>query len=278
MKCHFCIACLVLEKMAAIKSALKQARESIQQKDFAKALEICQNEILKVESDNFMGLVFAGKCAYEMAKYADAKIFFHKATQCEPTNLLGWQGLAQIYEKTSELTEESLEASRKLLILLPENDKNRFSHQLKVTKFMLSSGQLDVALVNLNLLKEIASDDKESIAAFHHMVFDCCFKLTLSYSQKDLLQKVLASIEWILNNEASEENYEQSFIFWSKNLPDDQVFHLCDKYKDTFEEAESKMARLAARIYLATGTANLIISHFIGLTKSFRKPDISGWQ
>ena len=53
------------DKTKTVKTALKEARELIEKKDFKSALRCCK-KALNVEKDNYMALVFCGLCLSEL--------------------------------------------------------------------------------------------------------------------------------------------------------------------------------------------------------------------
>ncbi|KAK6188238.1 hypothetical protein SNE40_004461 [Patella caerulea] len=81
-----------------IKAALKNAREAISNKEYDTALQHCQN-VLDADEKNYNALVFTGLAADKLDKTDQAMKAYIKATELNPDQILGWQGLCGFYEK-----------------------------------------------------------------------------------------------------------------------------------------------------------------------------------
>uniref|UniRef100_A0A671KS57 Tetratricopeptide repeat protein 37-like n=1 Tax=Sinocyclocheilus anshuiensis TaxID=1608454 RepID=A0A671KS57_9TELE len=84
-----------------VKAELKSAREAIKNKGFKEALKHCK-AVLKLEKNNYNAWVFIGVAATELQQLDQAQTAYRKATELEPEQLLAWQGLANLYEKSDQ--------------------------------------------------------------------------------------------------------------------------------------------------------------------------------
>uniref|UniRef100_A0A6Q2Y8Y9 Tetratricopeptide repeat domain 37 n=1 Tax=Esox lucius TaxID=8010 RepID=A0A6Q2Y8Y9_ESOLU len=110
-----------------VKLALKNARDAIKNKEFKEALKHCK-AVLKLEKNNYNAWVFIGVAASELDQPEQAQTAYRKALELEPEQLLAWQGLANLYEK-SDLTDYKAELPnvyQKLIELYESSDKTKF--------------------------------------------------------------------------------------------------------------------------------------------------------
>nr|XP_013801127.1 PREDICTED: tetratricopeptide repeat protein 37-like [Apteryx mantelli mantelli] len=84
-----------------VKAALKSARDAIRNKEYKEALKHCKT-VLKQEKNNYNAWVFIGLAAAELEQPDQAKGAYKKAAELEPNQLLAWQGLANLYEKSNQ--------------------------------------------------------------------------------------------------------------------------------------------------------------------------------
>ncbi|KFV71087.1 Tetratricopeptide repeat protein 37, partial [Dryobates pubescens] len=110
-----------------VKAALKSAREAIRNKDYKEALKHCK-AVLKQEKTNYNAWVFIGLSAAELDQPDQAKGAYKKAIEYEPNQLLAWQGLANLYEKSNQadVKEDLAEVYQKLLELYKSSDKQKW--------------------------------------------------------------------------------------------------------------------------------------------------------
>ncbi|KAL0979784.1 hypothetical protein UPYG_G00189630 [Umbra pygmaea] len=109
-----------------VKSALKNARDAIKNKEFKEALKHCK-AVLKLEKNNYNAWVFIGVAASELEQPDQAQTAYRKALELEPEQLLAWQGLANLYEK-SEITDYKVQLPKvyeKLIELYESSDKTK---------------------------------------------------------------------------------------------------------------------------------------------------------
>uniref|UniRef100_A0A8C5M4M7 SKI3 subunit of superkiller complex n=2 Tax=Leptobrachium leishanense TaxID=445787 RepID=A0A8C5M4M7_9ANUR len=110
-----------------VKSALKNARDAIRNKDYKEALKQCKS-VLKLEKNNYNAWVFIGLAAAELEQPDQAQAAYRKAAELEPEQLLAWQGLASFYEKVNpnEFKQELPAVYQKLLELYKGSDNQKW--------------------------------------------------------------------------------------------------------------------------------------------------------
>ncbi|XP_065601657.1 superkiller complex protein 3 [Cyrtonyx montezumae] len=110
-----------------VKAALKSAREAIRNKEYKEALKHCK-AVLKQEKNNYNAWVFIGLAAAELEQPDQAKGAYKKAIELEPNQLLAWQGLANLYEKSNQTDVQGNleEVYQKLLELYESGDKQKW--------------------------------------------------------------------------------------------------------------------------------------------------------
>uniref|UniRef100_A0A4W4FXS4 Tetratricopeptide repeat domain 37 n=1 Tax=Electrophorus electricus TaxID=8005 RepID=A0A4W4FXS4_ELEEL len=110
-----------------VKSALKSAREAIKNKEFKEALKHCK-AVLRLEKNNYNAWVFIGVAAGELDQPEQAQASYKKAAELEPEQLLAWQGLANLYEKSNqdEFKAELPKIYQKLITLYEISDKVKY--------------------------------------------------------------------------------------------------------------------------------------------------------
>ncbi|XP_067263690.1 tetratricopeptide repeat protein 37 [Chanodichthys erythropterus] len=107
-----------------VKAELKNAREAIKNKEFKEALKHCK-AVLKLEKNNYNAWVFIGVAATELQQPDQAQIAYRKASELEPEQLLAWQGLANLYEKSdqADFKAELPKIYQRLITLYETSDK-----------------------------------------------------------------------------------------------------------------------------------------------------------
>ncbi|KAF1477345.1 Tetratricopeptide repeat protein 37, partial [Pygoscelis antarcticus] len=110
-----------------VKAALKSAREAIRNKEYKEALKHCK-AVLKQEKNNYNAWVFIGLAAAELEQPDQAKGAYKKAIELEPNQLLAWQGLANLYEKSNQtdVKGDLADVYQKLLELYESGDKQKW--------------------------------------------------------------------------------------------------------------------------------------------------------
>uniref|UniRef100_A0AAQ5XSY8 Tetratricopeptide repeat domain 37 n=1 Tax=Amphiprion ocellaris TaxID=80972 RepID=A0AAQ5XSY8_AMPOC len=115
-----------------VKAALKSAREAIKNKEFKEALKHCKT-VLKLEKNNYNAWVFIGLAASELEQPDQSQTAYKKAVELEPEQLLAWQGLANLYEKTDQwdFKVELPNIYQKLVELYASSDKKKCYEVIK---------------------------------------------------------------------------------------------------------------------------------------------------
>ncbi|NXA31997.1 TTC37 protein, partial [Eudromia elegans] len=110
-----------------VKAALKSAREAIRNKEYKEALKHCK-AVLKQEKNNYTAWVFIGLAAAELEQPDQAKGAYKKAVELEPNQLLAWQGLANLYEKSNQMDVKGdlADVYQKLMELYESGDKQKW--------------------------------------------------------------------------------------------------------------------------------------------------------
>uniref|UniRef100_A0A8C3RNX7 Tetratricopeptide repeat domain 37 n=1 Tax=Chelydra serpentina TaxID=8475 RepID=A0A8C3RNX7_CHESE len=110
-----------------VKAALKSARDAIRNKEYKEALKHCK-AVLKQEKNNYNAWVFIGLAAAELEQPDQAQSAYKKAAELEPGQLLAWQGLANLYEKSNQtdVKENLFNVYQKLLELYESTDKQKW--------------------------------------------------------------------------------------------------------------------------------------------------------
>ncbi|XP_051518689.1 tetratricopeptide repeat protein 37 [Myxocyprinus asiaticus] len=139
-----------------VKAELKSAREDIKNKEFKEALKHCK-AVLKLEKNNYNAWVFIGVAAAELQQHDQAQTAYKKATELEPEQLLAWQGLANLYEKSDQANfkAELSKVYQKLITLYETSDKAKSFEASKklVEVYQLEKNYLQVARVWRRLIQ-----------------------------------------------------------------------------------------------------------------------------
>uniref|UniRef100_A0A8B9JX45 Tetratricopeptide repeat domain 37 n=1 Tax=Astyanax mexicanus TaxID=7994 RepID=A0A8B9JX45_ASTMX len=139
-----------------VKASLKSAREAIKNKEFKEALKHCK-AVLKLEKNNYNAWVFIGVAASELEQPDQAQSAYNKAAELEPEQLLAWQGLANLYEKSDQedFKAELPKIYQKLITLYETSDKVKCFEVSKklVDIYQAENNYLKVARVWLRLIQ-----------------------------------------------------------------------------------------------------------------------------
>ncbi|TSM86011.1 Tetratricopeptide repeat protein 37 [Bagarius yarrelli] len=145
-----------------VKSALKSAREAIKNKEFKEALKHCK-AVLKLDKNNYNAWVFIGVAANELEQPEQAQTAYRKAAELEPEQLLAWQGLANLYEKTdqADFKAELPKIYQKLITLYESSDKVKCFEVSKklVDVYQTDKNYLQVARVWRHLIQVKEAED-----------------------------------------------------------------------------------------------------------------------
>ncbi|KAG2466535.1 TTC37 protein, partial [Polypterus senegalus] len=153
-----------------VKSSLKSAREAIKNKEFKDALKHCK-AALKIEKNNYNAWVFIGLAAAELEQPEQAQTAYKKATELEPNQLLAWQGLTNLYEKSNQtdFKEELPEMYLKLMEFYESTEKQKWYEVCKKLVELYYQKQKHLELLGafenaLNLTSEIPSEDHQKLS------------------------------------------------------------------------------------------------------------------
>ncbi|KTF78819.1 hypothetical protein cypCar_00026243 [Cyprinus carpio] len=145
-----------------VKAELKSAREAIKNKEFKEALKHCK-AVLKLEKNNYNAWVFIGVAATELQQPDQAQTAYRKATELEPEQLLAWQGLTNLYEKSdqADFKAELPKTYQKLITLYEISDKAKCLEVSKklVEVYQLEKNYLQVARVWRRLIQVREGED-----------------------------------------------------------------------------------------------------------------------
>uniref|UniRef100_A0A3Q3WEK4 Uncharacterized protein n=1 Tax=Mola mola TaxID=94237 RepID=A0A3Q3WEK4_MOLML len=158
-----------------VKAALKSAREAIKNKEFKEALKHCK-AVLKLEKTNYNAWVFIGLAASELEQPDQAQTAYKKAAELEPKQLLAWQGLVNLYEKTDQwdFKEELPNVYQKLVDLYASSDKNKCYEMIRKLSDIYQSDKEYIKLAKiwlqlLQLKEEETVDKKELLQLWQQM-------------------------------------------------------------------------------------------------------------
>ncbi|XP_060927149.1 superkiller complex protein 3 [Limanda limanda] len=159
-----------------VKTELKSAREAIKNKEYKDALRHCK-AVLKLEKNNYNAWVFIGLAASELEQPDQSQSAYKKAAELEPEQLLAWQGLANLYDKTDQwdFKVELPNIYQKLVDLYASSDKKKCYEVIqKLSDIYLSDKEyLQLAKVWLQLLQlkeEEAVDKAELLQLWQEMI------------------------------------------------------------------------------------------------------------
>ncbi|KAM8865842.1 superkiller complex protein 3 isoform 1-T1 [Synchiropus picturatus] len=159
-----------------VKANLKSAREAIKNKEYKEALKHCK-AVLELEKTNYTAWVFIGLAASELEQPDQANTAYRKAVELDPEQLLAWQGLANLYEKTDQwdFKVELPDVYQKLAELYKSSDKNKCCDVIKKLSDIYHSEKeypkFAKAWLQLIELKEEESvDRKELLQLWQHLI------------------------------------------------------------------------------------------------------------
>nr|XP_019949487.1 PREDICTED: tetratricopeptide repeat protein 37 [Paralichthys olivaceus] len=159
-----------------VKTELKSAREAIKNKEYKDALRHCK-AVLKLEKTNYNAWVFIGLAASEMEQPDQSQSAYKKAVELEPEQLLAWQGLANLYEKTDQwdFKVELPNIYQKLVDLYASSDKKKCYEVIKKLSdiYLSDEDYLKLAKLWLQLIQlkeEEAVDKTELLQLWQEMI------------------------------------------------------------------------------------------------------------
>ncbi|XP_068617091.1 superkiller complex protein 3 [Brachionichthys hirsutus] len=159
-----------------VKTALKCAKESIKNKEFKEVLKQCK-AVLKLEKNNYNAWVFIGLAACELEQPDQSQTAYKKAVELEPEQLLAWQGLANLYEKTDQwdFKDELPNIYQKLVELYVSSDRKKCYETIRKLSDMYQSDKdysklAKVWLQLLQLKEEEGVDKMELLQLWQQMI------------------------------------------------------------------------------------------------------------
>ncbi|XP_017272832.1 tetratricopeptide repeat protein 37 isoform X2 [Kryptolebias marmoratus] len=180
-----------------VKAALKSAKEAIKNKEFKEALKHCKT-VLKLEKNNYNAWVFIGLAASELEQPDQSQAAYKKAVELEPEQLLAWQGLANLYEKTDQwdFKVELPNAYQKLVELYARSDKNKCYEVIRKLSNIYQSDKehLKLAKVWLQLVQLKEEEGVEKMELVH------------------LLQKMIELLSECIKDEEQDNETQQHLI------------------------------------------------------------------
>uniref|UniRef100_A0A8C7ZYA4 SKI3 subunit of superkiller complex n=1 Tax=Oryzias sinensis TaxID=183150 RepID=A0A8C7ZYA4_9TELE len=159
-----------------VKAALKSARDAIKNKEFKEALKHCKT-VLKLEKSNYNAWVFIGLAACELEQTDQSLTAYKKAIELDPEQLLAWQGLANLYEKTDQwdFKVELPNVYQKLVELYSSSDKNKCYDMIKKLSDIYQSDREQLKLAKvwqqlIQLKEEDGVEKKELVKLLKDMI------------------------------------------------------------------------------------------------------------
>uniref|UniRef100_A0A4W6G8C9 SKI3 subunit of superkiller complex n=1 Tax=Lates calcarifer TaxID=8187 RepID=A0A4W6G8C9_LATCA len=184
-----------------VKSALKSAKEAIKNKEFKEALKQCK-AVLKLDKKNYNAWVFIGLAASELEQPDQSQSAYKKAVELEPEQLLAWQGLANLYEKTDQwdFKVELPNVYQKLVELYASSDKKKCYEVIKKLTEIYQSDKEYLKLAKvwqqlIQLKKEEAVDKKELLELWQQLtqlLSDC---LNEEEQDNEIQQHLISAFE-----------------------------------------------------------------------------------
>uniref|UniRef100_A0A4W5KBM0 SKI3 subunit of superkiller complex n=1 Tax=Hucho hucho TaxID=62062 RepID=A0A4W5KBM0_9TELE len=211
-----------------VKSALKNARDAIKNKEFKEALKHCK-AALKLEKNNYNAWVFIGVAASELEQPDQAQTAYRKALELEPEQLLAWQGLANLYEKSNQMDfkAELPKVYQKLIELHESSDKTKCYEVIRKLAdiFHMEKDYLQVARVwrRLIQLKEGEDADKAELLQLWQQM-TCLLSDSMEEHDNETQQHVRAKI--IYSNNPLNKHHLGHSTSKSKREEDFDTHHL----------------------------------------------------
>jgi superkiller protein 3 len=104
--------------MSFLKQQLKTAKQAITDKNYEYCKSICEQIILTEE--NYNALVFLGLAEMNLTNYKNSKICYQKAISNCPENILAYQGLLNVLEKSDDDVKLQIQLLQKLELIYIE--------------------------------------------------------------------------------------------------------------------------------------------------------------
>uniref|UniRef100_A0A8C3AV10 SKI3 subunit of superkiller complex n=1 Tax=Cyclopterus lumpus TaxID=8103 RepID=A0A8C3AV10_CYCLU len=251
-----------------VKAALKSAREAIKNKEFKDALKHCK-AVLKLEKNNYNAWVFIGLAASELEHTDQAQTAYKKAVELEPEQLLAWQGLANLYEKTDQwdFKIELPNIYQRLVELYASSDKNKCYEIISKLSDIYQSDKeyLKLAKVWLQLIQvkeEEAVDKNELLQLLQQMtqlLSDC---LNEEERDNETQQHLITAFEkaMVLMDPVPGEQHKKfsaDYVKCLSKLPKDEpkMIVACESMLSLYPNQSYPLEVLCSH-YLKTGVQN----------------------
>ncbi|KAJ3604243.1 hypothetical protein NHX12_028984 [Muraenolepis orangiensis] len=221
-----------------VKVALKSAREAIKNKEFKEVLKHCK-AVLKLEKNNYNAWVFIGLAASELEQPDQAQTAYRKAMELEPNQLLAWQGLANLYEKTDQwdFKIELPDVYQKLVELYASSDKPKCYEVIQKLTEIYQSDKEHLKLAKLwlqfiQLKEEGAAEKAELLQLWQQMAKDLSGCIDAQQSDNETQLHLVTALEkaMVLTSPAPGEKHRKlsaDYIRCLSKLPQEE-----DKMKE----------------------------------------------
>ncbi|XP_070689878.1 tetratricopeptide repeat protein 37 [Pempheris klunzingeri] len=251
-----------------VKTALKSAREAIKNKEFKEALKYCK-AVLKLEKNNYNAWVFIGLAASELEQPDQAQTAYKKAVELEPEQLLAWQGLANLYEKTDQwdFKVELPNIYEKLVELYASSDKTKCYEVIRKLSDIYQTDKeysklATVWLQLIQLKEEEAVDKKELLQLWQQMtqLLSDCLKVEEqdSETQQHLItafEKAMVLIDPVPGEE--HQKVSADYVRCLSGLPQEEakMKEACESMLSLYPKQSYPLEVLCSH-YLKTGFQN----------------------
>eukprot|EP00210_Caulerpa_lentillifera_P003646 g3481.t1 len=119
------------------KGILRKAFAAFQEGDFATAEDHCLSAI-RLDSTSYDAHLLLGKCAYSTGAIDKAEEQYIAATELNPEALPAWQGLAELFERSSTDSEKAVVPLQRIISLLQDNEERQIQTQLRLSNLLSS--------------------------------------------------------------------------------------------------------------------------------------------
>lgn len=241
-----------------LKERLKSARDFVKNKQFAEALEVCE-EILRHDQKNYNALVFRGAALVGLQQIVEALDSYRQATQADPAQILAWQGICNVYEKHAASVKspdksELVGCYEKLFGLI--SAEKSFETGVKLSETYLTASEYDKALStceHLMLLDAWKTADEKTKLSIWKTV-SIALPLASQKADTDLLERACRAVIGSTDSDQREKSrcWDQLIRSAAKNLEDvDRIWRLCLESIEQTDELVFPL-ELMCRIYLDT--------------------------
>uniref|UniRef100_A0AAQ4RWZ0 SKI3 subunit of superkiller complex n=1 Tax=Gasterosteus aculeatus aculeatus TaxID=481459 RepID=A0AAQ4RWZ0_GASAC len=253
-----------------VKTALKSAREALKNKEFKDALKHCK-AVLKLEKNNYNAWVFIGLAASELEQADQAQTAYKKAAELEPEQLLAWQGLANLYEKTDQwdFKVELPNIYQKLVELYASSDKSKCYEMISKLSDIYQADKEYLKVCNsrvwrqlIQVKEEEAVDKKELLQLWQQMtqlLSDCPDEQERDYETQQHLITAFEKAMVLMDPVPGEQHKKASadYVKCLSKLPQEEpkMIEAC-KSMLSFYPNQSYPLEVLCSHYLKTGVQN----------------------